>query len=148
MWSIFFVHIAYCPHPCEISCSFIKYFLNFLNKCSLKNSELSLQRVSEEIDKLMVSIKDFTDSFLTDWNLHIKIPSTGTYICILKEKKGQFAVHLLIKCDSLIYSLSIFALCTGISYCHIRFVMLPCYKTWICVVKLNVTLFVFFETAW
>lgn len=48
----------------------------------------------EEIDKLMVSIKDFIDSFLIDWNFYIKILFIGIYICILKEKK----VNLLFIC--------------------------------------------------
>lgn len=85
--SIFFVHIAYCPHPWEISCSFIKYFLNFLNKYSLKNSELSLQRVSEEIDKLMVSIKDFTDSFLTLIEIFISKYHLPVHIFVFFFKK-------------------------------------------------------------
>lgn len=98
--SIFFVHIAYCPHPWEISCSFIKYFLNFLNKYSLKNSELSLQRVSEEIDKLMVSIKDFTDSILTLIEIFISKYHLPVHIFVFFFKRSQFAVHLLKKCDS------------------------------------------------
>lgn len=61
-YSLFTLHIAHIQGKHLVLLTNI--FCRFLNKYSLKNSELSLQRVSEEIDKLMVSIKDFTDSFV------------------------------------------------------------------------------------